>query len=132
MGANSPPWHSASIPKQAEHDKAYEIELTWAHMIDTTSAKFIADLVCGSKAKVGDSDPEAVIEAENILRLQVSVIDTERVAVLHCVDELQEDVLDKHVVSKIAAAMEDLREQIVVRSVVHDDVSVVALIYNTV
>lgn len=57
-------------------------------MVYTPSAKFIAELVCGGKAKIGDGDAEAVIEAENILRLQVSVVDAERMAVFDCFEQL--------------------------------------------
>lgn len=36
------------------------------------------------------------------------------------------------VVSEIAAAMEDLREQIMVRRVIHDDISMVPLVHDAV
>ena len=45
------------------------MSLTWTHMVDATSAKFIADLVGGGKAKVRDGDPKTVIETENVLWL---------------------------------------------------------------
>jgi len=102
--------------------------LTWTHVIDATSAKFITEFVTCSKAEVGYCDPKAVVEAENVLWLQVSVVNTERVAVFHCVEQLEEDVLDESIVSEITATMQDLGEEIVVRCIVHDDVGMISLI----
>jgi hypothetical protein len=45
---------------------------------------------------------------------------------------LEEDVPNESIVSKVAAAMEDLREEIVIGSKVHDDVSVAAFLHNAV
>ena len=101
-------------------------------MVDATSAKLVAVLVGSSKTKVGDGDPETVIEAEDVLWLQISVVDTERVAVLDSVEQLQEDVLDEAIVPKIAAAMQDLGEEIVIRRIIHNDICVGALVHNAV
>lgn len=101
--------------------------LTWTHVVDATSAKFIAEPVSCSEAEVGDGDLKTVVEAENVLWLQISMINTEGVAVFHCVEQLEEDVFDETVVPEIATTMQDLGEEIVVRCIVHDDVGVVAL-----
>jgi hypothetical protein len=63
---------------------------------------------------------------------KISVIDTERMAIFHRIEQLEEDILDETVVPKIAAAMQDLSEQIMVRSVVHDDVGKVAFLHHAV
>ena len=52
-------------------------------------------------------------------------------AVFHCVEQLEEDVLDETIVRQIAAGMQDLRGEIMVRCIVHNDVSVVELFSNT-
>jgi hypothetical protein len=67
-------------------------------VVDATGAKFITELVSCSEAEVGDGDPKAIVEAEDVLWLQVSVVNTERVAVFHCVEQLEEDVLDEGIV----------------------------------
>jgi hypothetical protein len=100
-------------------------------VVDAPGAKFIAEPVGGSEAEIGDGDLKTVVEAENVLWLQVSVKNTERVAVFHCVEQLEEDVLDESVVPEIATTMQDLGEEIVVRCIVHDDVGVVALFDDT-
>ena len=72
--------------------------LTWTHVVDATSAKFITEFVSCSEAEVGYCDPKAIVEAEDVLWLQVSVVNTERVAAFHCVEQLEEDVLDESIV----------------------------------
>jgi hypothetical protein len=96
------------------------------------SAEFVADLVCSSKAEIRDSDAKAAIKAKNILWLQVPVVDAERVAVLDCVDKLQEDIFDEVVLSKVPAVMKDLCTQIIVCSIVHDDIGVDSLLDGTI
>ena len=51
--------------------------LTWTHVVNATSAKFIAEPVGCSEAEVGDGDLKTVVEAENVLWLQISVKNTE-------------------------------------------------------
>ena len=97
-------------------------------MVNATSAKFIAEPIGCSEAEVGDGDLKTVVEAENVLWLQISMKNTERVAVFNCIEQLEENVLDEDVVPKIATTMQDLGEEIVVRCIVHDDVGVVALV----
>ena len=42
-------------------------------MVDTTCTKLVAEFISGSETKICDSDPKT-IEAEDVLRLQISVI----------------------------------------------------------
>jgi len=101
-------------------------------MVHAPCTKLVTEFISRSKTKVRDSDPETVIEAEDVLRLQISVIDPERMAIFHRFEQLEEDILDEMVISKIAAAMQDLGEQIMVWSVVHDDVRQVAFLHYAV
>ena len=103
---------------------------TWAHVINATSAKFVAELVCGGKPKISDGNSEAIVIAENVLRLEVSVVNAETVAVFDCIEQLKENVLDERVVPEVTAAVQNLGKEVVVRRVVHDDVCVVSLFYN--
>lgn len=101
-------------------------------MIDAACAKFLTQLVSSCEAKVSDGNTKAIVEAENVLRLQVTVINTETMTILNCVKQLEEDVLNQCVVPKIAAAMQYLREQVMVRCVVHDDIGAVVVLHDTV
>ena len=101
-------------------------------MIHAPGAELLTQLVSGRETKVGDSKAVAVVEAENVLWLEVAVIDTKAMAILNCVKQLQEDVFDQNVVAKIAAIMEDLREQVVVRGVVQDNIRPVVFLDDAV
>jgi hypothetical protein len=72
------------------------------------------------------------IKAQNIFRLQIAVIDTQRVAVLDGVEKLVEYMLDQACVAEVPAAVQDLREQVSVGSKIHNDIRVATLFHNTV
>jgi hypothetical protein len=74
-------------------------------MVDTAGAKLLAEPVRCRKPEIGDGDAKTTIEAQNILRLQVAVIDTEAMALLNCVKQLQEHMLDKGVISQVPTAV---------------------------
>lgn len=84
MGAKSPPWHSKQSYQLSAVAEAGEY-LTWTHVIDTPCTELLAYFVSGCEAKVGDGNAKAIVEAENVLRLQVAVINTEAMTVLNCV-----------------------------------------------
>lgn len=100
-------------------------------MVDAACAKLLTQFVSSCEAKVGDGNAKAIVEAENILWLQVTVINTETMTVLNCVEQLKEHVFNQCVVPEIAAAMQYLREQVVVWCVVHDDVGAVVVLHDT-
>ena len=62
------------------------------------------------------------------------MINTQSMAIVSCVQQLKENILDETVISKIATAMENVCEQILVWCVVHDDVHVglVEVLHDTV
>ena len=102
--------------------------LTWTHMIHATSTELGAHLVCGSQTKVSDGETEAIVEAEDVLRLQVAVINIQRVAIVYCVEQLKENLPNEIIVSEILSVMEDLREKITVWTVVHNDPGVLLIL----
>lgn len=63
-------------------------------MVDATSAELLAHFISGCEAKVRDGNAKAIIVAENVLRLQITVIDTETVAILNCIEQLKEHMFD--------------------------------------
>jgi len=100
-------------------------------MVNATCAKLFAQLISSCQAKVGYGNAKAIVEAENILGLQITVVDTEIMTILNCIEQLEEDVPDQCVIPEIAAAMQYLREQVVIWCVVHDDVGAVVFLDNT-
>jgi hypothetical protein len=74
-------------------------ELTGTHVVDAASAKLLAKPLSGRQPKISDRNAKATIKAQNVLWLQVAVINTKTVAILDCIKQLQEDMLDKAVIS---------------------------------
>ena len=101
-------------------------------MINATSAKFLAKPICSGQAEIGDSHSESAVEAQHVLRFEVSMIYSERMAIFDGIKKLEEYMLNEMILSKVAAVVQDLREEISVGSVVHDEVGVVALLHNSV
>lgn len=96
-------------------------------MVNAARPKLFTEFLGRSQTEVSDGDAKAVVKAEDVFGLEVSVVNTEGVTILNAIEHLQEYVLDEVVVTKISTAVEDLREQVVVWSVVHDDVGVTVL-----
>ena len=101
-------------------------------MIHAASAKLVANFLSRSETKICDGHTEAIVEAKDVLGLQIPMINTQSMAIVNCVEQLKENILDEGVVSQIAAAMENLRKQIMIRCVIHDDISVVEVLHNAV
>ena len=101
-------------------------------MVDTTSSEFGAHPISGSQTKVRDGKTKTVVEAEDILRLQVAVIDIQGMAVLNRIEQLKENLPDEVVVSKVSPVVKDLCEQVAVGAIVHDDPCVVVVLDDTV
>ena len=47
---------------------------TWTHMIHAACPEFLAELVGRGQPKVGDGNPQTLIEAKDVLGLEVSVV----------------------------------------------------------
>ena len=67
-------------------------------MVDAACPELVAHAIGSSETEVGDGKAETVVEAENILGLQVAVCDTRVVAHLQCVHELDECTTEKRLV----------------------------------
>ena len=70
----------------------------------------------------------AAVEAEDVLRLQVAVVDPEVVARLDGIEDLEEDMLDKLVVLRIRVALDDRGEQIAAPAGIKDEVDVLLVL----
>lgn len=101
-------------------------------MVHAARAELGAHPFCGGQTKVRNGKAQTVVEAENVLRLQVAVVDVERVAVLNCVEQLKEHILDELVIAEVSAIMENLSEEIAVRAVVHDNPSEMRVFDNAI
>ena len=101
-------------------------------MVDAACPELVAHAIGSSETEVGDGKAETVVEAEDILGLQVAVINIQGVAVLDRLEQLKKDLLDEFVVAQVAPLVENLGEEVSVRAVVHDDEGVVLVLDDAV
>jgi hypothetical protein len=66
-----------------------EMGHTRTHVVDATCTELVAELISRSETKICDGDPQSVIEAEDVLWLQISVVNTERMAIFHSFEQLE-------------------------------------------
>ena len=72
-------------------------------MIHAAGPELLADCLSSGQPKIRDRKPKSRVKAKHILRLEVTVIDTQRMAVIDRVEELEESVLDQVIVAKITS-----------------------------
>jgi hypothetical protein len=59
------------------------------------------------------------------------MINTQRVAVVNCIEQLQEDVLDEFILAQVPALVEDLGEEVTILTIVHNDICEIFVLNNT-
>jgi hypothetical protein len=63
-------------------------------VIHAAGPELLADFLSGGQPKIRDGYSKPCVEAKHILRLEVTVVDTQRMAVIDRVEELEESMLD--------------------------------------
>lgn len=87
-------------------------------------------MVSRRKAEVSELASHALVSDEDILWLQVSVVDSNRMAVLHGIQDLEEGPLDQILIANVLALLSDVREQVTFRAVLHYNVSAIRSIHD--
>ena len=57
-------------------------------MVHASGAELLAESVSCREAEVGESDAKSIVETQNVFWLQVTMINTERMAIFDCVEQL--------------------------------------------
>jgi hypothetical protein len=95
------------------------------HVKGGATAKIRSDWLRGRKTKICKLDLSAVLGDQDILWLEISVVDTERMAILNSIEELQENPLRQDVVAYKVAMLGDVREKVTLWAVLDNDISAV-------
>ena len=85
-------------------------------MVHAAGPELLADFLSGSQSKIRYREPHAPVKAENVLRLKITVVDAQRVAVIDRIEELEENVSDEVVSAKITSLLQDLAKEITIRT----------------
>ena len=79
-------------------------------MVHAAGPELLTDFLSGSQPKIRDRKPQASVKAEHVLRLEITVVDAQRMAVIDRIEELEENVLDQVVPAKITSLLQNLAE----------------------
>lgn len=100
-------------------------------MVHAPCPKLCANLVRRSETKVCDGYPKAIVKAKHVLGLQITVVDAKRMTIFHGVEQLKKNMLYEMVAPQIATVVANLGKEVMVGSVVHNDVGVFVVLDNT-
>jgi 23S rRNA U2552 (ribose-2'-O)-methylase RlmE/FtsJ len=96
-------------------------------VIHAAGPELLADCLSSGQPKIRDRKPKSRVKAKHILRLEVAVIDAQRMAVIDGVEQLEENMLDQVILAKITSLMQNLAKEIPIWTVIHDDEGAVLL-----
>jgi len=88
-------------------------------------------MVGGGESEVCKLASHALVSDENILRLQVPVVDSNGMAVLHGIQDLEESPFRKCIIACVLALLSDVGEQITFWAVLHNDIGAVRGIHDS-
>lgn len=74
-------------------------------MVHAARAELLAETLGGGKAKIGDRHAEATVVAEHVLRLEVTMVYSEGMAIFDGFEELEKDVFDEAILAEVSTAM---------------------------
>jgi len=95
--------------------------LTRRHVECGTTAEVVGVAVSGRQSEIGELDFQSPAANQHILRLQIPVVDAQRMAVLDGIQELEENSSRQFIVANKVAALGDVGEEVTFRAVFHDD-----------
>jgi hypothetical protein len=87
-------------------------------------------VVSSGKSKVGEFTGHAFVGDQHILRLQIPVVNSDGMTVLHGIQNLKKGSLDKIIIANILALLSDVREQITFWAVLDYDISAIWGVHN--
>ena len=74
-------------------------------MVNASSSPLLASALGSCKSEVREPDRSTTIPTKDVLGLQITMIDPERMAMLYCRTELREDLRNKRSMTKINLAV---------------------------
>ena len=103
---------------------------TWTHVEGGSAAVVLRDGIRGSKAEICKQHIGARVGYQNVLRLQVPVVDSQAVAVLHGIQDLEKGAPDKSIITHISPFFGDIREQVSFWAVFQHNIGAVLVVDN--
>ena len=99
---------------------------TWAHVSHSTVTVFVAGIVHRREPKVCEEDSGPILVAQYVKGLQVAMVDVVFVAMIHSIDDLEEDGLDARRITSVRRAVIDHVVEATPGAIIKEGSSVVA------
>lgn len=96
------------------------------HVEGGSTAKVRSVVVLGGKAEVGKLQSDAIRGDQDVLGLEIPVVDTNRMAKLNSLKNLEESVLSQGILSNVESLFGDSGEKIAFRTELHDNESAIS------
>ena len=106
------------------------IKRTWGHVEGGAASKVRGDGVRGGESKVGKLAGHSIVSDENILRLQVPVVDSNRVAIFDGIQNLEKSAFGHGIITHVLALLGDVGEEVALWAVFNDNVCAVGRIHD--
>jgi hypothetical protein len=74
-------------------------------VVHAAGPELLADFLSGSQPKIRDRKPQAPVKAKHVLRLEITVVDAQRMAVIDRIEELEENVFDQVISTQITSLL---------------------------
>ena len=87
-------------------------------------------MVSGGQSKIGEFAGHSLVSHQNVLRLEVPVVDSNGVAVLNGIQDLEESPLGKGIITNVLALFGDVGEQVTLWAILNDNVCAVRGVHN--
>jgi CO dehydrogenase/acetyl-CoA synthase beta subunit len=87
-------------------------------------------VISGGQSKISELAGQALVGDQDVLRLQIPVVDSNRVAVFNSIQNLEESTLSPVIVTNELALLSDVGEQVTFRAVLHDNVCAIRGIHD--
>lgn len=98
-------------------------QCTWRHVEGGATSKVRRDAIRGSQSKVGEFHSGAIVGEEDVLRLQVPMVDTNGVAILDGIQDLEKGVLGQLIVADKVAEFGNVGEQVALGTILNHAIS---------
>lgn len=86
--------------------------------------------VCCSQPKIGEQNIHAGIGHQNVLWLEIPMVDSQTVAVLHGIQDLEKGPPNKSIITHVCTSLGNIGEEVSLRTIFEDDKRAFQVIHN--
>lgn len=119
-------WHKGGGREKC----SFEGVCTWAHIESRSASIVLGTVIGGGQTEVSQLDSVAMVGDQDVLRLQIPVVNSKLMAVLHGIQDLEEDLLGKFILTHIPTTLRDIQEEVALGAILQNNIDAVGIIHN--